>query len=84
MKAIVYRRYGSPDVLGLGEIQKPIAKPGDVLVRVHAASVNALDWHMIRGKPYVARLDMGLRAPKSTTASPALTWPGRSRRSAAR
>ena len=66
MKAIVYRRYGSPDVLGLGEIPKPSVRPGDVLVRVHAASVNALDWHMMRGKPYVARFDMGLREPKSS------------------
>jgi len=66
MQAIVYRRYGSPDVLGLGEVQQPAVRPGDVLVRVHAASVNALDWHMIRGKPYVARFDMGLRHPKSS------------------
>ena len=66
MQAIVYRRYGSPDVLGLGEVQQPTVRPGDVLVRVHAASVNALDWHMIRGKPYVARFDMGLRQPKSS------------------
>ena len=66
MKAIVYRRYGAPDVLGLGEVQQPTVRPGDVLVRVHAAAVNALDWHMIRGKPYVARLDMGLRQPKSS------------------
>jgi NADPH:quinone reductase-like Zn-dependent oxidoreductase len=66
MKAIVYRRYGSPEVLGLGEVPKPNVRPGDVLVRVHAASVNALDWHMVRGKPYVARFDMGLRAPKGS------------------
>jgi NADPH:quinone reductase-like Zn-dependent oxidoreductase len=66
MKAITYRRYGSPEVLGLGEIPKPKVRPGDVLVRVHAASLNALDWHMIRGKPYVARFDMGMRQPKSS------------------
>lgn len=66
MKAIVYRRYGSPDVLELGAVQQPTVRPGDVLVRVHAAALNALDWHMIRGKPYVARLDMGLRRPKSS------------------
>jgi NADPH:quinone reductase-like Zn-dependent oxidoreductase len=66
MKAIVYRRYGSPDVLGLGEIPTPNVRPGDILVRVHAASVNALDWHMMRGKPYVARFEMGLRQPKGS------------------
>jgi NADPH:quinone reductase-like Zn-dependent oxidoreductase len=66
MKAITYRRYGSPDVLGIREVPTPDVRPGDVLVRVHAASVNALDWHMVRGKPYVARFEMGLRQPKSS------------------
>lgn len=64
MKAMLYRAYGSPDVLHLGEVPKPTVKDGDVLVRVHAAAVNALDWHMVRGKPYFARLSMGLRQPK--------------------
>jgi NADPH:quinone reductase-like Zn-dependent oxidoreductase len=66
MRAITYRRYGSPDVLGIGEVPTPNVRPGDVLVRVRAASVNALDWHMVRGKPYVARFEMGLRQPKSS------------------
>jgi NADPH:quinone reductase-like Zn-dependent oxidoreductase len=66
MKAITYRRYGSPDVLRIREVPTPDVRPGDVLVRVHAASVNALDWHMVRGKPYVARFEMGLRQPKGS------------------
>jgi NADPH:quinone reductase-like Zn-dependent oxidoreductase len=64
MKAIAQDRYGPPDVLELRDLAKP--DPGDnaVLVRVHAAAVNALDWHYMRGDPYVARLSMGLRGPK--------------------
>ncbi len=49
MKAIVYRRYGSPDVLALEDIAKPVPGDGDVLVRVRAAAVNPLDWHLLRG-----------------------------------
>ena len=64
MKAIVYHRYGSPDVLSLVDVPKPQPMAGEVLVRIHAASLNALDWHSVRGKPYVARLTMGLRKPK--------------------
>ena len=64
MKAIVYRRYGSPDVLRLEEVPTPIPKDGEVLVRVHAASVNPLDWHLLRGKPYIVRPTSGWRKPK--------------------
>lgn len=64
MKAIVYRRYGSPDVLALDDVPKPAMKDGDVLVRVHAASVNPLDWHLLRGKPYIVRPTAGWRKPK--------------------
>jgi len=64
MKAIVYRRYGSPDVLALEEVDKPVVKDGDVLVRVHAASVNPLDWHLLRGWPYIVRPTSGWRKPK--------------------
>ncbi len=56
MKAIVQDRYGSPDVLTLREIDKPVAADNEVLVRVHAAAVNARDWHVMRGDPYLARL----------------------------
>ena len=68
MKAIVQQRYGAPDVLQLQEIDKPVPAPNEVLVRVHAASVNAREWHMLRGDPYLARLALpkvlGLRGPK--------------------
>ena len=65
MKAIVKDRYGSPDVLRIEEVEKPEPNEEQVLVRVHASSVNAHDWHMLRGKPYIARLSEGLRRPKS-------------------
>jgi NADPH:quinone reductase-like Zn-dependent oxidoreductase len=66
MKAIVQDRYGSPDVLRLREVDRPTPGDNEVLVRVHAASVNARDWHLMRGDPYLARLMPGvggLRAP---------------------
>jgi NADPH:quinone reductase-like Zn-dependent oxidoreductase len=56
MKAIVQDRYGSPDVLGLREVDRPEAADNELLVRVHAAAVNARDWHVMRGDPYLARL----------------------------
>jgi NADPH:quinone reductase-like Zn-dependent oxidoreductase len=64
MKAIAQDRYGSPDVLELREIEKPDVTDDGVLVRVHAASVNALDWHMMRGEPFLVRLSEGLRRPR--------------------
>jgi NADPH:quinone reductase-like Zn-dependent oxidoreductase len=51
MKAIVYQEYGSPDVLGLQEIDKPVVKDDEMLVRVRAASANPYDWHLMRGQP---------------------------------
>ena len=66
MKAFVYRQYGSPDVLALEESEKPAVANDGVLVRVRATSVNAHDWHTMRGKPYIARISEGLRKPKST------------------
>src|SRR3989454_110281 len=59
MKAIVRSKYGSPDVLELREIEKPAVEDDHVLVRVQAASVNAGDWHSMRGKPYIIRLMLG-------------------------
>ena len=65
MKAMVRDRYGSPDVLELREIDRPAPTDEGVLVRLHATSVNAYDWHMLRGKPYLARIEEGLRRPKT-------------------
>jgi NADPH:quinone reductase-like Zn-dependent oxidoreductase len=66
MKAIVYTRYGPPDVLHLEEIERPVPKDDEVLVRVHAASVNAYDWHMMRAKPFLVRLmGVGFLRPKN-------------------
>ena len=64
MKAIVQDRYGPPATLRLSEVDKPVAGDDEVLVRVEAASVNARDWHTMRGDPYVARLALGFRGPK--------------------
>src|SRR5215510_2027561 len=65
MKAIVYCDYGSPDVLKLADIEKPVPNDNELLIRVRAASVNPFDWNYVRGAPYVGRLmGMGLRKPK--------------------
>ena len=66
MKAIFRDRYGSPDVLEIRDVDRPEPTAEQALVRVHASSVNAYDWHMLRGKPYLARLSEGLRRPKTT------------------
>lgn len=63
MQAIVYRCYGSPDVLALEQVEKPAAAGEEVVVRVHAAAVNPYDWHHMRGLPYLMRLGTGLGAP---------------------
>jgi len=64
MKAMVYHDYGSPDVLELQEIEEPVVNDDQVLVRVHAASVNWLDWHFLTGTPFLVRLMARLRKPK--------------------
>ena len=66
MKAIVYRCYGSPDVLEFADVKKPTPADDEVLVKVVAASVNPLDWHFMRGTPYLLRLMSGLSAPNET------------------
>jgi NADPH:quinone reductase-like Zn-dependent oxidoreductase len=63
MKAIVFHEYGSADVLRCEEIEKPTPGDHDVLLKVRAAAVNPLDWHVMRGKPYVVRLFSGIRTP---------------------
>ena len=64
MKAIVYHEYGPPDVLKCEEVEKPVPKPDEVLIKVHAASVNPLDWRLMKGEPRLLRLFFGLRKPK--------------------
>lgn len=66
MKAFVSDRYGSPDVMRLDDVPIPEATEERVLVRIHATSVNAHDWHMLRGKPYIARPSAGWIRPKQT------------------
>jgi len=60
----VYRRYGPPDVLNVEDVEKPVPKGDEVLVQVHAASINAADRVLLRGKPFIIRLGMGLSKPK--------------------
>ncbi|MDQ7016829.1 MAG: NAD(P)-dependent alcohol dehydrogenase [Gammaproteobacteria bacterium] len=64
MKAIICRRYGMPDVLQLQEIEKPVAKANEVLVKIHAASVTRAEGMMRRGSPLFGRLFMGITKPK--------------------
>ncbi|MEV0382061.1 NAD(P)-dependent alcohol dehydrogenase [Nonomuraea sp. NPDC050643] len=67
MKAIRFRAYGPPDVLQLEDVAMPAVGDDEILIRVRAASVNPLDWHGMRGTPYVARLQSGLSRPKDHT-----------------
>jgi NADPH:quinone reductase-like Zn-dependent oxidoreductase len=66
MKAIIYTKYGSPDVLQLKEIEKPTPKDDEILIQVRAASVNPHDWYSVRGMPFILRTETGLRKPKNT------------------
>ena len=64
MKAAVYRCYGSPDVVKLESVSRPTLEDDRMLVKVHAASVNPLDWHYVRGKPYFMRVASGMGTPE--------------------
>jgi NADPH:quinone reductase-like Zn-dependent oxidoreductase len=64
MKAFVYERYGPPETLRMAEVDKPAPNAGEVLVQVLAASVNAADWHVLRGRPLFSRVTLGLLRPK--------------------
>jgi NADPH:quinone reductase-like Zn-dependent oxidoreductase len=66
IQAITYCDYGTSDVLHLDTIEKPVPSDDQVLVRVRAASINPLDWHYMRGTPYIMRFDTGLRRPAVT------------------
>jgi NADPH:quinone reductase-like Zn-dependent oxidoreductase len=66
MKAAVLRTYGSPDVIQIKDVEKPVPKDDEVLIKVRAASVNPLDRTMMRGMPYLVRMAGGLRNPKDT------------------
>lgn len=66
MQAIVCHRYGAPEALRLEEVEKPTPGDGEVLIRVRAASLNALDWHLMKGRPPIARLFLGLHRPTMT------------------
>jgi NADPH:quinone reductase-like Zn-dependent oxidoreductase len=64
MKAFRYERYGPPQSLRMVEVQKPVPKADEILVNVRAASINAADWHVLRGKPLFSRVTLGLLRPK--------------------
>jgi len=66
MKTIAHTEYGAPDVLKFQEVEKPSPKDNEVLIKVHAASVNAYDWHLMRGAPFIARIYAGFPKPKNT------------------
>jgi NADPH:quinone reductase-like Zn-dependent oxidoreductase len=66
MKAILFPKYGSPDVLQLVDREKPTPNDDQVLIKVVAASANPLDWHRMRGEPFIARMGEGLRKPQDT------------------
>src|SRR5258706_16062191 len=77
MKAIVYTQYGPPDVLQFKEVERPTPKDNEVLVKVRAASVNAAELHLLRGKPFLMRLmGFGLLKPKNTILGAAMAGGG--------
>jgi NADPH:quinone reductase-like Zn-dependent oxidoreductase len=65
MKAMVYEKFGGPEVLELRDVDKPVPAEDEVVVKVHAAAVNPFDWHMLTGMPYLARIETGFRKPKT-------------------
>ncbi len=65
MKAFIKTKYGGPEVLSVCEVEKPSLKEGHILVKVEANSVNPADWHILRGKPVLARFSFGLFKPKN-------------------
>ena len=86
MKAVVYTRYGPPGVLRLAEVATPVPKDNEVLVKVHAVSVNASDWEVLRGKPLYSRIGgplsevpealryLGEGTPRARSSSPSTSF----------
>ena len=66
MKAFVYTKYGSPDVLQFKDVEKPVPADDEVLVKIHSASLNAYDWHMLTADIFLVRFAAGLLKPKNT------------------
>jgi NADPH:quinone reductase-like Zn-dependent oxidoreductase len=66
MKAAVRERFGPPEVVELRDVEKPVPADDEVLVRIHASSINIADWYGVRGRPYIGRVATGVRAPKET------------------
>jgi NADPH:quinone reductase-like Zn-dependent oxidoreductase len=67
MKAVLQRCYGSAELLSIEDVARPVPGPGQLLVKVRAASLNPLDWHYMRGEPYLVRLEAGIGLPKDPT-----------------
>jgi len=65
MKAAIYTHYGPPEVVQITDVEKPVPKDDEVLIKIRAASVNPLDWRLMRGEPRLMRLFFGLRKPRS-------------------
>ena len=63
MNAVQYHCYGGPEVLKLEQVARPVPEADQLLVKVHAAGVNPLDWHYMRGEPYIMRVEAGFGAP---------------------
>jgi NADPH:quinone reductase-like Zn-dependent oxidoreductase len=59
MKAVICTKYGSPDVLQIREVEKPAPTDDEILIKIHAASINARDWRMMRAIPFFIRLMPG-------------------------
>ena len=74
MKAIVYENYGSPDVLELKDIDKPVPTDDEMLIKIHTAAVTPLDWHFMTGTPFLARIMAGLFKPKYTVLGTQVMW----------
>src|SRR5881628_1341107 len=64
MKAAIFTSYGLPDVVRITDVEKPVPKDDEVLIKVRAASLNPLDWRLMKGKPSILRIFFGLRKPR--------------------